>query len=480
MNLKINETMIEVAVKVVRQIKLSLEGNRRRLIDLAMLYISKSGSVVVGLLILPFFNRELGPDLFGVVALILSLQALLLMLDFGMAVMVGRDLAAAELTASQRYTTWRGAEWAISLIYAVFTLPALLVTWFLSEQLGVLDVLACIIFFWALTLQNIGQNALLARHRFVEAALIQAVGLLARHGLTAILLIWIAPSLTCFIYTQSAVAVVQMLVTRWRCIREIRPRTLERGHVAMRAAGNALLHAGRSLMLLGLAGAAVMQLDKVIVSGLMSPRELGAYFLASSFCMTPISVFAAPVAQFFQPRLVRSYSSDDRTATQRTLKRFIGAIALCALVPAGLIWLLREPLVALWLHNAPDAGQVVVYSAVLLPGVAIGALGYVPYTLLTARQDYEFQARYSAVLTLATLAAALLAALQGSVLAICVVYALYHSVSTIGSWCRCIQLDAGEGKIAATGARLTAISILLTFGGTVCLAAVASQFNLFR
>jgi O-antigen/teichoic acid export membrane protein len=403
------------------------------------------------------------------------------MLDFGMAVMVGRDLAAAESTASQRYTTWRAAEWVVSLIYASLTVPALLATWYLGGQLGVLEVLACIGLFWALTLQNIGQNALLARRRFAEAAVIQVVGLLARHGLTAIFLIWIAPSLTCFITTQSAVAVVQMLVTRWRCIAELRPCTLERGQLAaMSATGNTLLRAGRSLMLFGLAGAAVMQLDKVIVSGLMSPRELGVYFLATTFCMTPISVLAAPVAQFFQPRLVLSFSSGNRAATQRTLKQFIGAIALCALVPTGLIWLLLEPLVALWLQNVPDVAQVVVYSSVLLPGVAIGALGYVPYTLLIARQDYDFQARYSAVLTLATLTAALFAAMQGSVLVICVVYALYHSVSTIGSWWRCIQLETGGNRFSATGAQIAVITILLVFGGTVCLAVVAAQFNLFR
>lgn len=480
MRAQVTRAVGEGSDNVVKQVgQLLPKGNRQRLIDLGLLYVSKSGAVVVGLLILPFYNHQLGPDLFGLAALILSLQAFSLMLDFGMATMVGRDLAVAETSPTQRYMTWRSAEWVISLIYALLIFPALLAAWLLEGLLGPLEVSGCMIFFWALTLQNIGQNALLARHRFTEAALIQVIGLLARHGLTAITLFWMAPSLTLFISAQSAMAVVQMLVTRRHCVAELQPGTLKSGIVAMQTHGSTLLRTGRALMLFGLAGAAVMQLDKVIVSSLISTRELGSYFLASSFCLMPISVLAAPVAQFFQPRIVRDFSSDDRAEAQRSLRQFVGVIAVCTLIPAGLIWILREPLIALWLQDVSAAEKVALYSGVLLPGVAIGALGYVPYTILTARQDYRFQAQYSAVLTVLTLISALAAAFTGSVIAICVVYGTYHSVSTIGSWWRCIRLDANGVGIAAAGARLAAVTVLLVFGGVGCLAAITSQFNFF-
>jgi O-antigen/teichoic acid export membrane protein len=351
--------MIEGIVKVMRQAKLSLTGNRRRLIDLGLLYISKSGAILVGLLILPFFNSQLGPDLFGIVALILSLQAFLLFVDFGMATMVGRDLAAAETTALQRYATWRAAESVISLLYLALAAIALVASWLWGGSLTSLEILGCCFLFWALTLQNIGQSALLARHQFAGAAVLQITGVLTRHGLTALMLLWISPTLTCFIVTQSVVGVVQMLLTRWCCILELKPTTLELVLYNISTRAKAMLLAGKPLMVFGLAGTAVMQLDKVIVSGVMSPRELGPYFLATTFCMTPISVLAAPVAQFFQPRLVNAFSGADPVEMQSTINKYIGSLALFTLFPAGLLWLLREPLIGLWLQNSDHTALVV-------------------------------------------------------------------------------------------------------------------------
>jgi len=469
--------MIEGIVKVMRQAKLYLTGNRRRLIDLGFLYVSKSGAILVGLLILPFFNSQLGPDLFGIVALILSLQAFLLFVDFGMATMVGRDLAAAETTALQRYTTWRAAESVISLLYLALTAIALIASWLWGGRLTSLEILGCGFLYWALTLQNIGQSALLARHQFAVAAVLQITGVLTRHGLTALMLLWISPMLTCFIVTQSVVAVVQMLLTRWRCNSEIKPTTSELILFDISARAKAMLHAGRPLMVFGLAGAAVMQLDKVIVSGFMSPKELGPYFLATTFCITPISVLAAPVAQFFQPRLINAFSGADPLAMQSTINKYIGSLALFTLFPAGLLWLLREPLIGLWLQHSDHTALVVEYSTVLLPGVAIGALGYIPYSILIAKQDYGFQARLSVALTVITLVATLAASLNSNILAVCLIYALYHSLSTASSWLWCILHNAGGRGIAAAGAKYAAILVFLMLVTVFFLETIAAQIN---
>jgi O-antigen/teichoic acid export membrane protein len=424
---------------------------QRRLADLALLYASKSGAVIVGVLILPLFDRILGPDLFGIVALIFALQAFLLLLDFGMSTVVGRDLASSDTATIQEYATWHAAEWIISVVYAGIAFLVLLGISFWPSPLNCADAFGCLILFWALTLQNIGQNALLARHKFTETALIQVSGVLARHGLTAIALSWIAPTLFCFIVTQAAVALIQLWLTRWRCNHILKPNIKINMRDILRERAVDLIRTGKPLMLFGLSGAAVMQLDKIIISGLMSPRDLASYFLASTFCITPISVLASPVAQFFQPRIIRAITVADSILVRHTVTQFNYYIAACALIPSAVIWLLREPLITIWLHNSPNAQLVAQYSAVLLPGIAIGAFGYVPYTMLIACRDYSFQARFSSAMTICTLGFVLVAAFYGSVIAICIIYSAYHSVSAIGSWLRCLSLQAGGIGIAALG-----------------------------
>ncbi len=97
----------------------------------------------------------------------------------------------------------------------------------------------------------------------------------------------------------------------------------------------------------------------------------------------------------------------------------------------------------------------------LLPGVAIGALGYIPYSILIAKQAYGFQARLSVALTVITLIATLAASLNNNILAVCGIYALYHSISTAGSWLRCIHHNAGGRGIAAAGAKYAATLVFI-------------------
>lgn len=99
-----------------------------RLAPLLILYASKTGALVVGLLILPQFSKLLGPSLFGVVAVILSVQQLLLTLDLGMSVVVGRELALTHGTANLHDGRIRQSAEALILLFFLLLLPlALLV-----------------------------------------------------------------------------------------------------------------------------------------------------------------------------------------------------------------------------------------------------------------------------------------------------------------------------------------------------------------
>lgn len=457
-----------VEKKSKRKNKLSFFSGRQSLIDLAFLYISKSGSVVVGLFILPLFNRQLGPDLFGIVALVFTIQAISMVLDLGMSTVISRDLSVADTKASERYTTWRAAERLISLIYLALLCPVLITTWAWDGYVSLLDVFGCLVLFWALTLQNISQNALLARQEYVQAALFQIIGLLARHGITAIVLAIITPTTLWFIATQATVSVVHMLITRWRCTLVLRENSGRLIKSILRERTYMLFRASGPLMLVGLSGTAVMQLDKVIISGFLSTRELAPYFLAFTLCMVPISVLAAPVAQFFQPRLLLAISSTEKNKIKNVLVQFNNCIAIFVLLPASIIWQARESLISIWLNQATTLPEVVRYCAFLLPGTALGgALGFVPSIILIAYKDYQFMARYSLVMTIFTLGFVLLAASQENILAVCAIYSIYHITSVFGLWCRCIWLDSGVQSLFIVGARhalaLTILVILSNF-----------------
>jgi len=432
---------------------------------------------LVGVLILPQFNRLLGAEQFGIVALILSFQALLIVLDLGMSTMVGRDIAALDAHAPQAYRTWRMAETVLSVMYAALALVALLAWPLLDVSLSQAQLLGVLLLFWALTMQNICQSGLLARRHFVEAGGLQLLGVLIRGLATWLSMLWIEASLSVFIISQTLCALLQFGVTHMRCHQRLASKHPQEslGSASLRDCWQFAIR-GRSLMLFGLAGAAVMQLDKVLISSLVSPAALAPYFLSSLLCLTPLSFLAGPIAQFFQPRVVRAISLGDNTGTTRVMEPFVSALVLLTIVPTAALWIFRAPIIGIWL-GMPDQAQVVAhYTGILLPGIGLGALGFIPYVILVGKQDYRFQARLSVVLTAMTLGGTAGFALFGQVEAICWVYAAYHGLSTILSWGRCIYLERDNSHRFAEQAGIRAMKLVLLLIAPILMFAIALNY----
>jgi O-antigen/teichoic acid export membrane protein len=438
-------------------------AERRRLLNVAMLYASKAAGILVGILVLPRFNHLLGPQNFGVVAVILSVQALLLMLDLGMSTLVGRDVAASGTSAAQANLSWRTANLVLTLLYLAMALAAWPLNHVFGEPLNGPQLAGCLVLFWALTLQNVSQTALLAARRYAIGSGIQLVGVLTRALVTLAALQRLHPDLTVFVATQALCALLQLCATHWACRILFTARATQPSRSMALHAAHAMLKRGSPLVLYGLAGAAVMQLDKPIVSALASAAEAAPYYLATILCLAPLSSLGGPVAQFYQPRLVRAISTGDDDAIHQTLVPYTTALALVTFIPSALLWLFRAPIIDAWLGHATNSVLVARYTGILLPGAAIGALGYVPTSILVARQDFRFQALTSAALTLLTLAAAAACAHHDSIVGVCWVYAGYHCLSTVVTWGRCTRLDRGGTRHAnAAGLRAAALAIAVS------------------
>jgi O-antigen/teichoic acid export membrane protein len=448
----------------------------RAFVNVGLLYASKSGAVVVGIVVLPWYQRLLGSEAFGVVAMVLSLQAFLLMLDLGTSTLVSRDVAAND-AAHSSVVVWRGAELLLHGAYSVLLIVAIAVNISVGAPMQGLDIALSVLLFWALTVQNVGQSALLAKRQYAIAAGTQVVGVLSRAAVTLSCLSWIRADLSVFLAAQVITAGIQMVVTSWLCrmVLIATPRTTVAFRTMVQSAKDLAIR-GKPLVLFGLSGAAVLQLDKVIVPIFLSPSALTPYFLASALCLTPISVLAGPIAQYFQPTIIRSIGAGDATTAQQNLQKLTVAITCTVAIPSALLWLGRDYIIGMWLHQQPIAADVVRYVEILLPGIAIGALGFVPYTMLVAHQDFRAQASLSAAMTIITLMATAFAAAIGSVLAVCWIYAAYHSLSTVVSWLRSIRLQPAPPQHYATRSATHALLLIAGIFATAAVFSVATSF----
>lgn len=444
---------------------------RTTALDMVMLYAGRVSAVLVGFIFLPFYRHHLGPEQFGVVAVILSLQNLLIMLDLGMSTLIGRDVAIAHASPAELLTLTRTAEISLTGFYFLL-IPVVaclkVLGAFSSIEWG--TIMGAIALFWVLVLQNMYYATMLARREYSGASTIQVVGVAARACATAYVLATISNTLTAFIVTQLVFSVGQALVTRYRCftywIDASRPSVLERPGI--RDAFE-LIKKGRALVLFSAAGAAVTQLDKPLVSGLISANSVSPYFLATTVCMVPLSLLAGPISQYFQPRVLNQNLEGD-TFPNVTIRRFVLCTILITSLPCLVFWLARDPLISFWVGHNHDDKIISHYVGILLPGFVVGAFGYIPYTLLLYAKDFRFQAVASMALSAATLALAAFAAYKQSVQSVCFVYAAYQALSTLISWARAFNLE----KVRAAAKYSAALTLKLIT--PIIAVALAAQF----
>lgn len=425
------------------------------LLSMSMLYAGKTSGVIVNLIFLPIYSQVLGSEVFGIVAVILSLQALLLMLDLGMSTVVSRDVAANEFTADRILNQIYSAELGLILFYCtlMFLILILELTGF-SFGINPLIPPALIILFMLLVLQNFHYNVIIARRDYTTASTLQFTGNLARAIGTAFVLIYISSTLGAFVAIQIAVVTLQLFASRHLSVEKYKRFSADwqiKKIDSLRKSSIELLRRARPVALLSAAGAAVTQLDKPIISFFMSSADVAAYFLAMTYCLVPMAVLAGPVAQFFQPLIINALSSNNEKAIIIITKKFTITLLMTTLLPSTIMYLLSDSLVEIWLRRGPLVETTVEYIRIILPGIAIGALGYLPYSLLIAIRDYKFMAILSVSMTVITLFATTIAALHKSVWLICAVYATYHIFSTFIQWARALSKKQTQGAAATSG-----------------------------
>lgn len=434
---------------------------RAAALDMVMLYAGKVSAVLVGFIFLPYYRHLLGAEAFGMVAVILSLQGLLIMLDLGMSTLVGREIAMADSNPNALASLVRTAEMGLTAFY-VLLLPIAVCLWAFGSFPSVdwFTVIGAIALFWVLVLQNMYYGAMLARREYAAASTIQLVGVAVRAGATAYVLAAVSSTIAAFIATQLVFAVIQALVTRKRCLELWTESATDRSLLANPKLRDAweLIKKGRALVLFSAAGAAVTQLDKPLVSGLISANSVAPYFLATTVCMVPLSLLGGPVSQYFQPRVLnQNFAGAD--FPKSTVQRFVLCTVLISSLPCLIFWLARDPLLGLWMGNGQDNRIISGYVKILLPGFVVGAFGYIPYTFLLYAKDLRFQAVASIAMSVVTLALTAFAAYRQSVDGVCYIYAAYHTVSTLVSWTRALALE--KVRVAARYSAILTLQLVI-------------------
>lgn len=345
-------------------------------------------SAVMGIAFIPAYMAAIGPEGYGLVGVFVSLTAAFAVLDLGLAQSLNKTLAqiSSEPDDANRMAhtvktleiVYLGAAVLIFALVALLSEP--IARWWLQPQALSRDVVQQSIVLiglaiaarWPISLFSGGLQGL-HRHVTLNTALViastvQAVGALA-------VLHFVSPTIQAFLTWQVIAGATHSLLLRQLLYRSI-PST-------ERPAFNATLlkslwRFAAGVLSIALLSTVLTQLDKFILSRMLSLADFGYYAFASAVASVLFRI-ATPIFNVYFPRFSQALGGNRQELFTHSYHQASQLMAL-ALVPAGLtLAYFSHTIILLWSSNADLAGNAFLLVTALSIGNMLNGLLYIPY-----------------------------------------------------------------------------------------------------
>lgn len=400
-------------------------------------------SALVGLAVVPFYLRYLGIEAYGLVGIYSFAYALFSLFDFGFSPSINREIArgkseedmrqARQLLHTLAVVYWWTAA-AICVVAAVGA-PLLSRVWLTTTHLSQdttsnsLTLIGLVIA--ARWPQGLYLGALLGAERMVVvSALTMATTLLSSVGAVVILAL-VAPTIEAFFVWQGVVGLLNVTLLRvatWRIIGK--DPSLRFSTAALKRIWN--FSAGMS----GIAVVAVilMQVDKVILSSLLTLSNFGEYTLAAA-AVSAIYLAVNPVFNVIYPRFSALVAGAAHGQLAVLYRSGTQALAIALFPLCMTLGVFAYDILLGWTGNSRLSHSVAPVLALLAAGTALHSVMYFPYALQLAYGQTRLPLMISAILLIvATPLTAFLAWRYGTIGGAAANVALYTIYLLLGAW----------------------------------------------
>jgi O-antigen/teichoic acid export membrane protein len=357
-------------------------------------YLGNAWAAVMSLVFIPLYLHFLGIEAYGLVGLFATLQAMSFLLDLGLSNTLNRELARLSVhpdkpgEMGQLVRTLEVIYWAVAAVIGLTVLllaPFLAHHWVHPERLTPATVQqAFLIMGLALACQwplGFYSGGLMGLQRQVLLNVINIITATLR-GAGAVLLLWlVSPTIQAFFIWQAAVGALQTLAVGWWLW-----RILPAGGPPPRFHPQVLRGVWRFAA--GMSGISVLGLilfnmDKIILSKLLTLEMLGYYMLAWAAAAAPFRL-VAPIFIAMFPRFTQLVSLGDLAGLTKLYHRTCQLVSVLILPAALMVALFSRELLLLWTRNPVTVEHTHLLLSLLTIGMALNALENLPYALQLA------------------------------------------------------------------------------------------------
>lgn len=342
----------------------------------------------LSILFVPLYLRFIGIEAYGLVGFYSTLQGVLGLLDLGIGLTMTRELArlsAIEDSASQQRDLVRTLEiiyWVISCLggLTVFCLaPVIASHWVKFQELSPDVIIAAVrTMGLAAALQlpfSLYQGGLMGLQRQVLVnVVLVVVGTLRAGG--AVLVLWlISPTITAFMEWQVLSGIIGSticMVLLWRSL----PIYPERAVFKKEILYDVWKYAA-SISANAVIGVVISQLDKVILSKMLTLTMFGYYSLSSTVA-SAIWMLIVPFNSASFPQFVQIHEKGDKVEMANLFHRCSQFLSFLMLPIAALLLICSREILMLWTHDANIVNNCWQVASILVLGTTINGICSVP------------------------------------------------------------------------------------------------------
>lgn len=343
----------------------------------------------MGLAFIPLYINYLGIEAYGLIGLFALLQAWLSLLDIGITPTLGREMArftgGSHTTESIRDLLRSIELIAIGIAILIVVGVALSANWLSTAWLKA-DTLSNDVMTQALVVMG-----LVAAIRFVEGVYRSAIVGLQRQVLFNVInslmatfravgavgvLVWISASIEAFFIWQGAISIATLAILAATTYASL-PAAKRTAHFSIDALRGVWRFAA-GMLGITLLSLLLMQVDKVLLSKLLTLTDFGYYTLAAT-AASIIFVLISPITQALHPKLCELQALNDQPKLLETYHKGAQLVSVIAGSAAVVMILFSETLLRLWTQDPVLAARTAPLLSLLILGNLLNGLMWIPY-----------------------------------------------------------------------------------------------------
>lgn len=411
-------------------------------------------TALVGLAVIPFYLKYLGIEAYGLIGFFATTQALLQLLDLGLAPTINREVARCSASGNLREArnllhTLATIYWVMALLIGLLVVaaaPFIAQYWLQSKHLPQETVARAVMLMGAIVACRwpIGLylGALMGAQRLtVSSGVSIAMVTLGNVGAVGVLA-FISPTIEAFFVWQACVGLVYAATMRWAAwwvigrSREIRFDIDKLKSIWRFSAG---------MTSIALSATVFTQLDKLILSKMLGLDEFGRYMLAT-VVVSALYLLVMPLFNVMYPRLSVLVVTEDTEKLTDLYRSGTRMLATMLFPIAMVLAVFSEDLVRIWTGSPDIASSVALIISLLAIGSALHGVMFLPYALQLAYGMIRLPLTINAILMVVLVPLIIFSALTygalGGAMAWLVLQVLYV---VFGSWLTHRHLLKGVG-----------------------------------